>query len=247
MEIWKDIDGYEGRYQVSNLGNIKSLRYLGHNQERIMRLSQHHTGYLIVQLGKHPAKTFLVHTLVAKAFIPKEEGKRLVNHKDGNKKNNCVCNLEWVSHLENTKHAIITGLRNPHNVPKRYGKDNLFSKAVLQYDPQGNFIKKWDCQSDVSRSFGVTPGAFSNVINKPTKLYRGYMWVSFDGTIQEKIQPSKSRFAPKKVLQYSLEGEFIKEWDDAKIAAEQLNLVAKGIKDCCRGRQKSHGGYIWKF
>lgn len=247
MEIWKDIPGFEGQYQISNEGNIRNLSTRWKREIKAMNPSKHHTGYLVITLGHRPSKTFLVHQLVANAFIPNADGKTVINHIDGNKENNHVENLEWVTYKENTEHAIRTGLRNPHNTPKKYGKDHYSSKAVLQYDPQGNFIKKWDCQSDVSRSFGVTPGAFSNAVDSPTKLYRGYMWVSYDGTIQQKIQPSKSRFAPKKVFQYSLEGEFIREWDDAKIAAGQLNLLAKGIKDCCRGRQKSHGGYIWKF
>ena len=106
-EIWKDIKGYEGRYLVSNLGRILSLHYEGHDHQKIMRQSQHHTGYLIVHLrNKESRKTKLVHTLVATAFIPNPDQKKYVNHIDGNKTNNCVDNLEWVTSLENSQHAI---------------------------------------------------------------------------------------------------------------------------------------------
>lgn len=243
-EIWKDIAGFEGRYQVSNKGNVKSLHYRGHDVESVMKLSEHHTGYLIVQLGKKPAKVCLVHQLVAKAFIPLAEGKNFVNHIDGNKHNNCVSNLEWVTTQENITHAIKTGLRNPHNTPKKYGKYNQCSKPVLQYDLNGNFIKKWDCQSDVARAFNVK--SICSCLDKPTMSLKGYMWRSYNGTIETKISPCKSRLIPYKVEQYDMQSNYIKTWDSANIAAKELDISDKGIRDCCYNRQKSCGGYIWK-
>jgi len=246
-EIWKDIEGYEGRYKVSNLGNVKGMLFHGRSHEHSIKPVLHHTGYLIVQLSKHPSKSFVVHRLVAKAFIPPIAGKPCVNHIDGNKTNNRVDNLEWVTYAENTKHAIHAGLMNPRETPKRFGKDNPKSKSVLQYDANGNFIKKWDSQSDAARFYSAKSSTLSNCIDKPTKLFRGFMWVSYAGDIQQSISPSLSRFRPVKVTQRGMDGSFIKEWPDATFAAETLGLTAKGIKDCCRGRQKTHGGYIWEF
>lgn len=244
QEIWKDVVGFEGRYQVSNIGNVKSLSFLGHNTEKLMKLSEHHTGYLVVQLGKHPAKTYLVHQLVAKTFIPLVKGKHFVNHIDGNKHNNCVENLEWVNYKENTEHAIRTGLQNPHNTPKRFGKNHNSSKPVLQYDLNGNFIKKWDCQSDVSRAFAS--GSFTYCIDKPNKTFKGYMWRSFNGKIKPQIEPCNNILLPYAVDQYDLNGNFIQTWSKSATAAEELGVSAKGIRDCCIGRQKTCGGYIWK-
>lgn len=243
-EIWKDIAGYEGRYQVSNKGNVKSLHYRGHDEERIMKPVKHHSGYLIIQLGRKPRKIHLVHQLVAKAFIPPVEGKKLVNHIDGNKQNNCVENLEWVTYKENTEHAIRIGLQNPHNKPKLFGKGHYLSKPVLQYDLNGRFIKKWDCQSDVARAFNVS--AITYCIDNPNKTFKGYMWRSFNGTIEPIISPCKSRLIPYKVEQYDLQGNYIKTWDSANIAAKELDIPNKGIRDCCYNRQKSCGGFIWK-
>lgn len=243
-EIWKDIAGFEGRYQVSNKGNVKSLRYRGHDIESLMKLSEHHTGYLIVQLGKKPAKICLVHQLVAKAFIPPVEGKKLVNHIDGDKHNNCVDNLEWTTYKENTAHAIKTGLRDPHSTPKKFGKDHYSSKPVLQYDLNGNFIKKWDCQSDVTRAFNSA--SFTYCIDKPNKTFKGYMWRSFNGTIKLQIEPCNNKLLAYAVDQYDLQGNLINTWSKSGDAAKALGISAKGIRDCCIGRQKSSGGFIWK-
>lgn len=108
MEIWKDIKNYEGLYQVSNLGNIKSF---WHKKEVIMK-QMNNNGYSQLNLYYCGlAKKFYVHRLVAKAFIPNPENKPQVNHIDGNKQNNNINNLEWVTNIENEKHAIKLGLK----------------------------------------------------------------------------------------------------------------------------------------
>jgi len=110
-EIWKDIEGYEGRYQVSNLGRVKSLNYRHTDQERILQPIPFSHGYLVVNFLKNKKhKTFLIHRLVAQSFIPNPDNKPQVNHINGVKTDNRVVNLEWVTPLENTQHAIKTNL-----------------------------------------------------------------------------------------------------------------------------------------
>lgn len=110
IEIWKDIPGYEGLYQCSNFGRIKSLsRWLRckngfrKSKEKIMNICKDKIGYCYLDLGKRNKK--LVHRLVAITFIDNTENKPCVNHKNGIKFDNMACNLEWVTYSENEKHS----------------------------------------------------------------------------------------------------------------------------------------------
>ena len=250
-EVWKDIVGFEGRYQVSNLGRIKSLQYEGHKGEvKIMRPSTHHLGYKVVSLGKKPdRKTHLVHVLVAQAFLEKPTGKEYINHKDGNKSNNCIDNLEWVTAKENVQHAIQTGLRDPHNTPRRYGKDHYSSKPILQYDLDGNLVKKWDSQSDVSRHFGKTSVNVGNVVDKVGSSYNGYQWrsVPTSGVIKDKIEKFVPYRPTKKVMQLTENGELVQVWNSAKEAEETGLYTRSQIWAVCSGKQNTHKGYVWKY
>lgn len=118
MEVWKPIVGYEGKYLVSNLGNIKSQWYIQHNEfptprnqkifrEKILSIFDNGTGYKFVYLMKDgKRKKYYVHRLVAEHFLNKKEGANVVNHKDYNPNNNEVTNLEWCTQRENILHSI---------------------------------------------------------------------------------------------------------------------------------------------
>ena len=94
-EIYRDIKGYEGLYQVSNLGNVKSLNYNNTNKEKVLQLCAHEKGYLYVGLYKNgKRKSYIVHRLVAETFLNNPDNLPEINHKDENKTNNCVDNLE---------------------------------------------------------------------------------------------------------------------------------------------------------
>ena len=121
MEIWRDVKGYEGKYQVSNLGNARSVDRTFTNACGVMvtrkgimlkpRLSR--DGYMRVTMHKGgKVNTEPLHRRVAEAFIPINENLPQVNHKDGNKRNNNISNLEWCSALDNMHHARQQGLRN---------------------------------------------------------------------------------------------------------------------------------------
>lgn len=143
-EIWKDILGYEGLYQVSNFGRVKSLKF---GKERILKLTKDKDGYLIVNLYKNnKSKTFKVHRLVAEAFIPNPDNLPQVNHKDEDKSNNIVSNLEWCDVKYNQNY----GTRN-----KRIGKSNTNgkrSKTVLQYTLDGKFVREWESYRECKRN-----------------------------------------------------------------------------------------------
>lgn len=181
-EIWKDISGYEGLYQISNLGNVKSLNFgrLGRSQN--LKIGKHHTGYQIVVLAKDKQrKTKLVHVLVASAFIPNPEHKPCVNHIDGDKTHNEVLNLEWVTRSENTRHAIKTGLRADSNMWGRTGKLNPLSRPVNQLSKDGVFVKSWPCISDAARSLSCNPCTIVNCLQGRIKSCKGYIWEYAEG------------------------------------------------------------------
>ena len=139
-EIWKDIKGYEGLYQVSNFGNVKSLdRYIiNKNGDKQYFPGKYlnqgiSDNYLKVILSKNnKQRTFRVHILVARTFIPNPENKPEVNHIDGNKSNNRVDNLEWNTRSENELHAYKNGLSKPSDKQKqavaKYAKENYSKK-----------------------------------------------------------------------------------------------------------------------
>lgn len=176
-EVWKDISGYEGLYQVSNYGRVKSVGKIvnGSNQyginfqyfrkDKILKPIRDNWGYLRVSLYKDNIKMAKrIHRVVAETFMPNNHNYTIINHKNGNKEDNSVDNLEWCSQSHNVLESYRLGLQKPQ------------TKKVLQYDLQNNFIREWDC------------------ISEPRKLYHN-----------------------------------------------------SHIADCCSGKRKTAGGYIWKY
>ena len=127
QEVFLPVKGFEGFYEISNLGNIKSLkRMITHRRhgeiaisERIRKLHVCKNGYLVARLNNGVnSRTINCHRIVAETFISNPENKRTVNHIDGNKSNNCITNLEWATYSENHQHAYDTGLKNGYRKPR---------------------------------------------------------------------------------------------------------------------------------
>lgn len=173
-EIFRDVVGFEGKYKVSNFGNVLSLNYQNTGKPKVLVPKKHHTGYLTVLLNSKHNKS--IHVLVAEAFLPNPERKKCVNHIDGNKHNNCLSNLEWTTPKENMAHAIRIGLREPHFNNAKRGKENAQSKAVCQYSTDGTLLKVWDCISDAARAVGCKPCQIVNVACGRTKTCHGFVW-----------------------------------------------------------------------
>lgn len=139
QEIWKDIIGYEGKYQISNLWIVKSLHYHRTGGERIMKLWKHSDWYLTIRLRYGKCKLFLVHRLVAFAYIPNHGNKSEVNHINWIKTDNRVDNLEWCTREENMNHAFEILWTS---TKWRFWKDSYSSKKILQIY-EGNIVKIW--------------------------------------------------------------------------------------------------------
>lgn len=177
QEIWKDILGYEGKYQVSNLGNIKNLKYLNSNKTKLMCLKKHNKGYKQVELSKnHKTKTYLVHRLVAQAFIPNPNNYPLINHKDFNKQNNNVENLEWCNQSQNMKHSC-SKIRETCFTRKvtSHTPKKLFSK-IFQYDKDNNLIKDWENICEIKNTLNYHPTSIKECCEGKRKQAYGYKW-----------------------------------------------------------------------
>ena len=130
MEIWKDIEGYEGLYQVSNQGNVKSLKrkYVLADKILIPRIDT--DGYALVNLSKHNKKTtFKIHRLVAETFIPNPDNLPEINHKDENKLNNKADNLEWCDRKYNNTYGT---RQNLYKVLPQNKKNNTYTSKAIQ-------------------------------------------------------------------------------------------------------------------
>lgn len=184
-EIWKDIQGFEGKYQVSTYGRVKSLAdNQGNTRELVRKPRLAKNGYLYLSLWSNSTPCWRkIHRLVAETFIENKEKLPAVNHKDGNKQNNNIDNLEWCSYSGNTKHAIQTGLINPSTLFNcgelnpmygKHGKDNPCSKPVLQYDMNGNFIKRWNNVKEATEQTKISH--ISAVCRKERKTAGGFLW-----------------------------------------------------------------------
>lgn len=173
-EIWKDIAGYEGLYQVSNHGNIRSHKRM---PNKLLKQSPTNCGYMKVELYKNAkGKMHYVHRLVAQAFLPNPHNKSEINHIDGNKANNVLSNLEWASRSENQLHAINQGLREPSPMTGRYGALNHNSKAVIQKDLNGNVIAAWDSIASAAKAVKCSPSFISNCLQGRKKTAKGFKW-----------------------------------------------------------------------
>lgn len=171
-EIWKDIEGYEGLYQVSNLGRIKSLGMRSNHKKEMIMKQQIVRGYKKVTLTKESKpKIYSVHRIVAYEFIENIDDKIEVNHIDGNKLNNCVYNLEWVTPSENIRHAFKLGLKN-----QKKGKDNDRSIQVLQYDKDNNFICEYGSIREAERETNICHKDISLCVRGRQKSAGGYIW-----------------------------------------------------------------------
>lgn len=138
-EVWKDIPGFEGKYQVSNYGMVKSINYHRGKKSRILKQSLRIDGYFQVVLCKSGNLYYrLVHRLVAEAFIPNPENLPVINHKDENSTNNYVCNLEWCTQQHNVNYG--TGLKRALETRKTKSTRTA-PREIIQLSLDGKLLK----------------------------------------------------------------------------------------------------------
>lgn len=172
MELWKDIKGYEGLYQVSNEGRVKSLNYKRTGKEKTLCPKKHNKGYLQIQLMNGDRnKTYTIHRLVAEAFIENPNNYPCVNHKDEDKQNNNVDNLEWCTQKYNMQYYYI---RN--GVITRNHKCTKWTQKVVQLDNEGNAIRYWDNVAQIVKENRYNNTSIVECCNGKRKSAYGYKW-----------------------------------------------------------------------
>jgi hypothetical protein len=182
IEIWKDVVDYEGLYKISNFGQVKSCdriyvypngkkkKYKGKIKKicETGKRKNSNQGYLCTRLTNqnNKDKCELIHVLVARAFIQNPENKPTVNHKDGNKHNNNLENLEWATYSENNKHAYDNNLKSDNKILIRL-KDDKINNIYISV-------------SDAERKTGIRRKTIRDFINQKREDYYGYKWIYFE-------------------------------------------------------------------
>lgn len=243
-ELWKDIKGYEGYYQVSNLGRVRSVdRWVANSGDtkkflkgRIRKLNYLNNGYLVAHLLKEgKSEPYYVHRLVAEAFIPNPDNLPIINHKDEVKTNNHVDNLEWCTYSYNSNYGTAIERARKNNEGR--------CKKVYQYNLDGEFIREWESAMEVERQLGYSDSSIVDCCKGKSKTAYKHIW-SFtplgDKSLQEAILNAK-----KVVYQYTIDGKLVKKWKSVTEIKKQLGY-GSSVSSCCSGKNKTAYGYIWR-
>lgn len=233
-EDLKHIPG-ANKYYASKNGDIFSKKS---GSLKKMKLNENISGYLslILQIeknGKKTPSTRLAHRLIAQAWLPNPKKLPVVNHKDGNKKNNCLTNLEWVTEKENCQHS------------RNVLKNSKYQKAVVQASLDGKFIKEFKSQTDAEKETGVSSRAICLVCQGKRRKAGEFTWFYKENFVEGKGMRKLKQC--KKVRQYTKSGEFIKEFESVKEAAIEVGALDSNVSNACIGRTQTCKGYVWKF
>lgn len=260
-EIWKDIPGFEGLYQVSNMGRVRSLshitkcgNYTRTTSGRILKQNPDlRGGYFLVYLSKNgKVKCLKVHRLVASCFCDGYVKGYVVNHKDGNRQNNIYTNLEWCKQIENINHSINV-LNNKPGCGT--GSKNPFSKPIVQLSMDGKLIKRFAGLREAERETGINSSGISKVLLKKTISTKGFFWVfeedflsaENDNPLQPKFDNRKISKLKKEVYMCDENSKILRKFKSVKEAGDFLCKSPKCISACANGKTKSAYGYKWIY
>lgn len=225
-EIWKNIPpkfihGTKG-YKVSSYGQIEN------RTGRRSECGINQSGYKNVKISEHQ---YLVHRLVAQAFLPNPENKPFVNHINGKKDDPRLVNLNWSTNKENAQHAVETGL-------------NKSGKGVIQYDMNNNKIAEYKSQSEASRKTGINRSRIGMCVSGNYKSAGGFVFVdNSSGT-----SFNRKNNTGKRVVQYDLNMNKLNEFGSAMETGRVLNICYSTILSCCNhGRSSTAGGFKFEF
>lgn len=242
-EEWKDIQGFEGRYQISNMGRVRSLDRWTNNERpcflkgRMLNPSMNKgKGYLRVSLsdGSRNYTHYEVHRLVALHFVPGYKPGLIVNHINEIKTDNRASNLEWCTFQYNINYSDNVACRR---------------RPVYQYTMEGDFVAKHKCCADAEKMMGAYQGAMVHVMYE-SKIgkWKGYRW-SFEPRTKEYWQAHSIKGSAKRrrVNQYDLNMNYIRTYNSMKEAAADNGVTVGCIHSCCHKESTIAKKYLWRY
>lgn len=250
-EEWRPVVGYEGLYEVSNIGNVDSLNYHRDGIRKALKQTITYRNYKTVILFKRSkAKTCFVHRLVAESFIPNPENLPVINHKDENKLNNCADNLEWCTQKYNINYG--TGI-------KRRVKST--SSPVIQLTLNGDFVSRFDSSMDAERKTGIPHSSILLACKGVKITTSGYRWryeneeknekaIQKREEIEKRTIENRENYARRRmrpVLQYTIDGNFVAEYESCYMAGKKIGICKDCIRNVCLGKRSSFMGFIFKY
>ena len=236
-EVWLDIDGYDGDYQISNYGRVKSKK---NNNEKILKYAIDGRGYSFVVLCKNgETKLFRIHRLVGEYFIPNPNNYLCINHKDENKTNNEVSNLEWCTHKYNANYGTKT-----QRLKKSLHESTKNKKCVTQYDLQGNLVALYNGIREAGRVTNTESSSISEVCQGKKITANGYIWRYQEDSFDKFVCSFTNKI---EVYQYDKAWNFIKKFDSITQASNETKCDKACIIKCCKGKQETSLGYRWSY
>lgn len=243
-EEWRDIKGYEGLYQVSNFGRVKSFNDHTKNKTnningKILKQRITKDGYYESCLSKEGVKkTIRIHILVAEAFIPNPNNYPIINHRDERPKNNYFENLEWCDYKYNLNYGTA--------MKRRRISSSL--KNIMQYDLNGNLIKKWNSTFDLREETDYNVNGIIRVCNGNLKTSNNFIW-RFEGDAFDKYDLPIDQLYDydKPVVRYDMNANIIKEYNSMREASKELGIILQGIKNACTGYTVYCAKSIWRY
>lgn len=249
-EIWRDIPGYEGRYMASTFGRIRSLDMViptkgGSSRVSKGRLLKNYItkDYYSVRLyngNEKKGNAYHVHTLVAITFIPRIDGCDQINHKDENKLNNRVENLEWCTSSYNLNYG--TRVSRITKTRTRLGRVNA-ELPVRQYDNSGAFVKEYISISEASRQTGINLSKICNVCCGKRNLAGGFGWRYASENLDTIPAIAKKN---KSVAQFLTDGTFVSSYESLHDAERETGILRQCITSAIK-RGGLTGGFAWKY
>lgn len=257
-EIWKDVIGYEGLYQISNYGRVYSVPRKNRGRSFgggfvIPRLWNNRPYYQVYLSKKGIPKRWAIHRLVALHFIPNPNGYPVVNHIDENPSNNRADNLEWCTQKYNCNYGTRVE-RIKANMPQ--------NKEVYQMTMDSQIIATYPTIQDAARQTGISAGHICSVCKGDREYANGYKWRYADEELYQQAihnladKQTKSKESrrtlfmekhSRRIAQYDKSGNLIREYSGIREITELHGYKSPCIYNCCNGKLKNAYGYVWRY